>query len=146
MNTEALIQAGVAIQTRNHKFLGWLGIVTGIGMLAVPLFAPFKEGEEGLRVGFAVFALALAGGGFLFMKVMRARLSVTADLLLKGQGLTDPAVVEIRLKGNPFAFQARFRDASGKQHILQTRSESDARTILAHAFAGQNVPTEQVNR
>jgi hypothetical protein len=67
MNSDPQLEAILNQLTKGSvflwKILGGASFLSGIGMTAVVIFAPFKKGEGPIVAGFAAFALLLLGLG-----------------------------------------------------------------------------------
>ena len=134
MDIKERIQGYARAQTGIHRLLGWLSVISGVGVGAVAIFAPFKANERGIAIGFGVFGLSLVVAGIMFIRVMAGRTTTAAALLVNRSNVTEPTVVEMRMDGRVFAYQVKFKDPSGKQHVLKVPSEQAAKEILSYAM------------
>jgi hypothetical protein len=124
MDIKERIHGYARAQTGIHRLLGWLSIISGIGVGAVAIFAPFKPSERGIAIGFGGFALFLVVAGIMFIRVMAGRTTTAAALLVNRSNLSDPTVVEMRIDGRVFAYQIKFKDPTGQQHVLKLQKRS----------------------
>ena len=123
-------------------FLCLFAVLTLVG--GIVGFAKARS-KASLIAGGVAAALLLAsawltGTGIMFIRVMAGRTTTAAALLVNRSNVSDPTVVELRMDGRVFAYQVKFKDPPGKQHILKVPSEQAAKEILSYAMGTPQQP------